>query len=227
MKAVRDYMLTIRHSLKDWTDWTENGEKYIKEGKSFFFDILARKKELNALDAELVKDAILEHEDSIRLRLKRLDRDCKIVPTIEYYVKIEQKRAELSDLALNYMIDDILLLIRNKLEDLLRVYRECEKYIPSEPPIIEKAFENEYLLRYFKGNKDELKKYILFCEKAKNPTGMAQEAERLFERQVIDYENINTNLHRELKKIGINVGNPNNWKTATLKEYKKRHPLEK
>jgi hypothetical protein len=225
MKAAKRYINTICKALKNWEEWTENGENILRKEKflSFHFLISRETKKLRELDAQDVMDSILEHEDEIEFRLQRLDNYC-LPQTIGWICKIQGTTAQLSDSCLNGEINAYRQLIEAKALDLIRVIDECEKYIIPQDPHVEKAIKNEHLLRYFKYKKKELISYIKYCKTAKNPTEMAQEIVRLWERNIIEYEHVNTDIYNELKLIfGEGVGKPNNWKTATYTEYKKRH----
>lgn len=217
MKAAREYMKTICESLKDWTDWTENGEMYIAEGKDFFFDICARRKELKVLDAELVKDEILEHEDSIGIKLKRLDNDYKLLSACEYLVKMEQRKSALSDKALNIILDEFFLLIGKKVEDIVKVLDACEKYIKPKHPTITKALTDPLLLSYFYDNKKVLEEYINFCLSDTNKAMKAYRAKELVTQGKIKDSCKLKPLHDALEKIGIDVGSYPNWQQSINK----------
>jgi hypothetical protein len=214
MKETRKYMKTICKSLADWEDWSKNGERCIKEGKSFFFDILARKKELNALDAELVKDEMLDHGDSIGIKLERLDKDYKLLSACALFEKIEQKESTLPDKVLNIMIDDLRLLIRDKLGEIVKVFNECEERIKPKNPIITKALADPLLLTYFYDSKKDLEEYINFCLSDANKTMKAYRAKELVNLGKIKDSCKLKPLHDALIKIGIDVGSYPNWQQS-------------
>ena len=82
MKRARHYIEYIRKSYGRWLLWLEEDETYIRQSRLHFLNwIKTITDDLRKLDAQDVKDAILEHEDSIGLRLKRLD-DYKLLPTL-------------------------------------------------------------------------------------------------------------------------------------------------
>ena len=224
MKRVKNYLECIYNASKDWDNGLDNAIRFLVDGdKQLLIGIMKHHtKRLIALDAQDVADAIQEHREEIGFRLKRID-NYRIWPTMQHIFDNADTTANFDDAEVNEALNICHDWIMRKSKEFIRVYQESEKYAIPPNPYIEKALKNEHLLRYFKGNRNELINYIMFCSKAKNPTEMAQEAVKLWERQVIDYENINNNLHEELKKTDLKVGTPNNWKTATYKEYKKHH----
>lgn len=218
MKRARSYLKELKTALNSWTRWTEKGEQYLRGGKADFLDewITYQYSALRDLDAEDVKDAVCAHADNIEFNLNQLY-EYGLMDIVRYYVDVQDKRANLSDAGLGEKIDDYLRLVGRKINDLLRVHDECERYIRFTDPMIEKALGNKLLLAYFRMNRKELASYINYCEKCNTPTEMAKMAAMMEREGKIDYTNINKNLHDELGKIGLPVGNYENWRKATRK----------
>ena len=211
MKAAKTYIDTIRKALRNWTEWTENGESILrKESFGFHYLISRETRKLRELDAQDVMDAIMEHEDEIEFRLKRLD-NYKIQPTIQYIIDTNGTKAQLPEDWLNGEIDAYRQLIEAKALDLIKAIDECEKYIKPQHPVIAKALAHPLLLSYFYNNKKVLKEYVIFCLKAKNIQKKAGEAMELKNDGKIKAKYITKPLHDALEEIGLDVGNWRTW----------------
>lgn len=216
MKAARDYIKGLRNALRCWTEWIEDGNKLLSDGEKDLLQrwIDVRYMKLSKMDAEDAKDAICQHPDSIELNLNRLI-EYGLEDIVKYFVDINGIQAELNDDEVNVRIDDFLRLVERKINDILRVYQECERYIKPSDPVIEKALKDTNLLFYFHNNKKELTSYIKYCRCARTPTEMAKRVVILSTEGKISREHINKRLFEALKNIGVEVGKYNNWKAAT------------
>ena len=215
MERAREYINTIRKSYGRWLLWIEEDEVYIKQSKQHFLSwIKAITDELRELDVRVVKDAILEHEDSIELRLKRLDNECKILPLIEEIHGTQGTTAQLPDAEVNEAIDRCRHLIEAKALDLVRVYQECEEYIKPKHPIIAKALEDPILLSYFYDNKKVLEEFIRYCLSDTNKSQKAYRAKEFADQGKIKKSSIKKPLHDALKRIGVEVGSYPNWQQS-------------
>ncbi|MBQ4255115.1 MAG: hypothetical protein II721_03860 [Bacilli bacterium] len=211
MKRARHYIEYIRKSYGRWLLWLEEDETYIRQSRLHFLNwIKTITGDLRKLDAQDVKDAILEHEDSIGLRLKRLD-DYKLLPTLEEIFKTKGITAQLPDAEINAAIDGCRQLIEVKALDLIRVVRECESYIKPQNPIIKKALENPLLLSYFYDNKKVLEEYINYCLSDTNIKLKAMRAMELADEGKIKKDYVRKPLHKALERIGLNVGTYPHW----------------
>ncbi len=218
MKSARYYITTIRKGLSFWDKWLTEGETYLQMDKQIFLNLIEKQSEkLRGLEAQDVKDDLLEREDGIELRLKRLD-EYKLQDIIQFIVNTQGNTAHLSDAETNEAIDRYRLLIEDKTKELLKVIKECERYIPSSKnPVVEEALNDPQLLSYFFGSKKELEAYILFCSTAKNAAQMGKRAGELCKEGKINYDHLNKDLHDKLQTLGFDVKTNNNWKQATLK----------
>ena len=218
MKAVKNYIDTIRKGLRNWTEWTENGEELLQEKGWFEFHCLISRasKELVKLDAQDVMDAILEHEEEIGLRLKRLN-NYYLLPTIGFIKDTFGTKAQLSDECLNGEINAYRQMIEDKALDLIRVIDECEEYIKPKNPIISKALADPLLLSYFFENKKVLVEYVKYCLSDTNKTQKAYRAKELVNQGKIKDSCKYKYLHDALENIGIDVGSYVNWQQAINK----------
>lgn len=134
MQEARKYLITLRKSLKNWDEWTGNGNQILADGdKQLLMGwIEFETKKLHKLDAEKVKDEILVNEEGIGFRLKRLDDDFKLLPTIVYINDTRNTPVQLSDDEANEEINAYRKKIEEKALDLIRVYDECKKYIKTK-----------------------------------------------------------------------------------------------
>lgn len=218
MKAARDYITTLRKSLGEWENFYDNGEQLIDSfGKSVFLEFVEHStKALKTLDPHTVEDSILEHEDSIAMRLKRMD-DYKLLPTIEVIRDTMGINAQQYDADVNVAINRHRQLIEAKALALIKVIERCKKYVSPKHPIIAKALANPILLSYFYNNKRVLEDYISFCIAADTPTQRARRAGELAKDGKIKRDYIYTPLQECIKKLGFDAGNYKTWQGAALK----------
>lgn len=217
MKAAREYITAIRKGLSIWEHWINEGNTIIAQHKQSFPEIIkAETAAIRQLDPQNVKDAILKHDDGIAMRIERLD-EFKLPAVVQYLVDTADTNAQLSDNVINSLIDEYRLTIETKTRQLLRVIKECEKKLPDQnDQIIEVAVNDPSLLAIF-GTKQELVKYIRYCQKAKNGTEMARKAAELYVADKIKYRDLNSVLHRKLKDIGLDAGEYKAWNFETRK----------
>ena len=218
MKVAREYIMSIRKGLGIWEHWIKEGNTIIAHHKQSFPEVVKEEiaiiRQLNPQD---VKDVILEHEDGIAMRLKRLD-EYKLPAIVQYLADTADTNAQLSDAVINSLIDEYRLTMEAKTRQLLKVIKECEKYIPStKHPIIQKALASPQLLDIFYDRQEVLEDYINFCLVAKTPTERARRAKGLADAGKIKYEYLNKKLHDELDNIGIDAGKYKTWQGATNK----------
>jgi len=214
MKRARHYIEYIRKSYGRWLLWLEEDETYIRQSRLHFLNwIKTITDDLRKLDAQDVKDAILEHEDSIGLRLKRLD-DYKLLPTLEEIFKTKGITAQLPDTEINAAIDGCRQLIEVKALDLIRVYKECECYIRPNHPTITKALADPLLLSYFYDNKKVLEEYINYCLSDTNIKLKAMRAMELADEGKIKKDYVRKPLHKALERIGLCVGSYPQWNAS-------------
>ena len=218
MKRVREYITTIRKGLGIWEHWITEGNTIISLHKQSFPDVIKAETALiRQLNPQDVKDAILEHEDGIAMRIKRLD-EYKLQAVVQYLADTADTTAQLSESVINSLIDEYRLTIEAKTKQLLRIIKECEKYIPSaKNPIIQKALASPQLLDIFYDRPEVLEKYIKYCLVAKTPTERARKAKGLAVAGKIKFEYLNQKLHDELESIGIDAGKYKTWQGATNK----------
>ena len=218
MKAAREYITTIRKGLAIWEHWINEGNTIIAQHKQSFPEVItAEIATIRQLNPQDVKDAILEHEDGIAMRIRRLD-EYKLPAIVQYLADMADTNAQLSDNVTNSLIDEYRLTIETKTRQLLKVIKECEKYIPSSKhPIIQKALASPQLLDIFYDRPEVLEDYINFCLVAKTPTERARKAKGLAVARKIKLEYLNQKLHDELESIGIDAGKYKTWQGATNK----------
>ena len=198
----------------------ESGNEMLADGdKQFLLGWVEHETgKLKKLDAQDVEDAILQHEEGIDWRLKRLD-DFQLLPVIEFIQNTKDTPAQMADAEVNETIGRYRQLIEVKALDLIRVVRECERYIKPQNPIIKKALENPLLLSYFYNNKKVLEEYINYCLSDTNKSQKAVRAMELAGQGKVRKDVIRKPLHDALKKVGINVGENPNWNEA-INKYK-------
>lgn len=218
MKAAREYITTIRKGLGIWEHWINEGNTIIALHKQSFPAVIKSEIEIiRQLNPQDVKDVILEHEDGIVMRIKRLD-EYKLPAIVQYLADTADTNAQLSDAVINSLIDEYRLTMEAKTSQLLKVIKECEKYIPSpKHPIIQKALTSPQLLDIFYDRQEVLEDYINFCLAAKTPTERARRAKGLAVAGKIKFEYLNQKLHDELESIGIDAGKYKTWQGATNK----------
>ena len=218
MKAAREYIMSIRKGLGIWEHWINEGNTIIAKHKLSFPEVItAEIATIRQLNPQDVKDAILEHEDGIAMRIRRLD-EFKLPAIVQYLIDTADTNAQLSDNVINSLIDEYRLTIETKTRQLLKVIKDCEKYIPSSKhPIIQKALASPQLLDIFYDRPEVLEEYIKYCLVAKTPTERARKAKGLAVAGKIKYEYLNQKLHDELESIGIDAGKYKTWQGATNK----------
>ena len=218
MKAAREYITAIRKGLSIWEHWINEGNTIIAQHKQSFPEVItAEIATIRQLNPQEVEDAILEHEDGIAMRIRRLD-EYKLPAIVQYLADTADTTAQLSDTVINSLIDEYRLTIETKTRQLLKVIKECEKYIPSSKhPIIQKALASPQLLDIFYDRPEVLEDYINFCLVAKTPTERARKAKGLAVARKIKLEYLNQKLHDELESIGIDAGKYKTWQGATNK----------
>lgn len=133
MKEVRKYIDTLSRSVKAWEYWINNGNTIIAdEGvDNFLYVIKTDTDKICALDANKVRDVILEREDSISLRLRRINEYGLLV----FLQKLEDSKnikSCLSDNVVNEAINTYFQRINEKANEFCRVISECEKYLPQK-----------------------------------------------------------------------------------------------
>lgn len=218
MKVAREYITTIRKGLGIWEHWIKEGNTIIALHKQSFPVVIKSEIEIiRQLNPQDVKDVILEHEDGIAMRIKRLD-EYKLPAIVQYLADTADTNAQLSDAVINSLIDEYRLMMETKTSQLLKVIKECEKYIPSpKNPIIQKALASPQLLDIFYDRPEVLEGYIKYCLAAKTPTERARKAKGLATTGKIKFEYLNKKLHDELESIGIDAGLYKTWQGATNK----------
>ena len=218
MKVAREYITTIRKGLGIWEHWIKEGNTIIALHKQSFPEVIkAETAIIRQLNPQNVKDALLEHEDGIAMRIKRLD-EFKLPAVVQHLVDTAGTTAQLSDTAINSLIDEYRRTMEAKTRQLLKVIKECEKYIPSvKHPIIQKALASPQLLDIFYDRPEVLEEYIKYCLAAKTPTERARRAKGLAVAGKIKLEYLNQKLHDELESIGIDAGKYKTWQGATNK----------
>ena len=131
MKIAREYITAIRKGLGIWEHWIKEGNTIIAKHEESFSEVIkAETAIIRQLNSQDVKDAILEHEDGIAMRIKRLD-EFKLPAVVQYLVDTAGTTAQLSDTAINSLIDEYRQTMEVKTAQLLKVIKECEKYIPA------------------------------------------------------------------------------------------------
>jgi hypothetical protein len=129
MKTAREYITAIRKGLGIWEHWINEGNTIISKHKESFPEVIrAETAIIRQLNPQDVKDAILEHEDGIGMRIKRLD-EYKLPAVVQYLIDTADTTAQLSDTAISSLIDEYRKYIEYKTAQLLKVIRECENYI--------------------------------------------------------------------------------------------------
>lgn len=219
MDKARNYIDTISRGLKAWDYWAHNGNKIIADvgTEKYLYVIQSETDIICKLDANKVKDEILERKDGISWRIKRIDK-YGLLPLLQYLEDFKNTKVILDDEAISNAINTYFLRIYEKANDLCRVMAEAEHFIPSpKHPVIQKALANPILLDIFYDRPDVLENYIKFCLAAKTPTERARKAKELANDIKMKYEYINSRLRTELTKIGIDVGKYKTWQGAANK----------
>ena len=218
MKVAREYIMTIRKGLGIWEHWINEGNTIIAKHKQSFPEvIMAEIATIRRLNPQKVKDVILKHKDDVAWRIERLE-EFKLSAIVQYLADTADTTAQLSDAVINSLIDEYRLTMEIKTSQLLKVIKECEKYIPSpKHPIIQKALASPQLLDIFYDRQEVLEDYINYCLAAKTPTERARRAKGLAVAGKIKFEYLNQKLHDELESIGIDAGKYKTWQGATNK----------
>lgn len=219
MDEARNYIDTLSRGLKAWDYWAHNGNKIIADvgTDKYLYVIQSETDIICKLNANKVKDEILERKDGISFRIERIE-EYGLLPLLQYLEDFKNTKVILDDEAVSNAINTYFLRIYEKANDLCRVMAEAEHFIPSQKhPIIQKALANPILLDIFYDRPDVLEDYINFCLAAKKPSHRARKAKELANDIKMKYEYINSRLREELKKIGIDVGHYKTWQGAANK----------
>lgn len=219
MEKARNYIDTLRKSVNVWDYWVKNGNTIISDAgvESYLHVIKSDTDALSNLDANKVKDEILEQKDGISFRIERIE-EYGLLPLLQFLEDFKNTKVILDDEAVSNAINTYFLRIYEKANDLCRVMAEAEHFIPSQKhPIIQKALANPILLDIFYDRPDVLENYINFCLAAKTPTERARKAKELANDIKMKCEYINSRLREELEKIGIDVGHYKTWQGAANK----------
>lgn len=224
------YLDTLRASIKAIEHWKEHGNAIIADcgAMSLVRVIEESMNKLYQLDADEVKDEILEREDGIAWKIKRINK-YGLLPLLEYIEGNKDYMADLNDDAVNDAINKYWNMVYFKADELCREMAIAERYLPSpKHPLVEKALNSPELLRIFKYDRSTLEEYILYCHNADTPTAMAKRAAELFltkkknkegeMERLIERDDLNSVLHQELEKIGLQVGTIKLWQGATRKK---------
>lgn len=131
MKATRNYLNTIRKALEKWQEWSENGDTILEEKGWLFLQgqLNIESRKLRELDVQEVKDEVLQNQDGIRLRLRRLVNDYGISELRDDVLRIAGKDARLTDAAINDQLTEYRSLIVVKTAELAQAYNECAAYL--------------------------------------------------------------------------------------------------
>ncbi len=216
MKRVKNYLSRIYDATKAFDIAMDNAPHFIEDGDKPMLKGLVEHhtKLLIALDSQDVADAILEHHEEIEFRLKRID-NYKIWPTMQHIFTNADKTANFDDAEVNEAINICHDWIIRKSKDFIEVYRECEKLITPQNPIIAKAMASPLLLSYFFDNKKKLAEYINFCLTGDTNIKLkAMKAMEMANDGKINKDYVRKPLHDALKKIGLNVGSYPQWNSS-------------
>lgn len=131
MKEARNYIDTLSRGLKAWEYWINNGNTIIADvgAEKYLYVIKSDTDKICDLDANEVKDVILEREDVISLRLRRIN-EYGLLSLLQKLEDSKDIKSGLIDGAVNEAINTYFLRIYNKANDLCRVISECEKFLP-------------------------------------------------------------------------------------------------
>lgn len=143
MKEARNYIDTLSRGLKAWDYWVHNGNTIISDTgvEMFLYFIKSDTDELCNLDANEVKDVILESEDGISFRLRRIN-EYGLLPLLQKLEDSKDIKSSLIDDAVNEAINTYFLRIYEKANDLCRIISECEKYLQPKKTKKEKKESN-------------------------------------------------------------------------------------
>lgn len=125
-----EYIDALRANIKKFEHWKENGNTIISDfGASNFLKVIEEDmNELSRLDADEVKDEILEYEDEIEFRLKRI-KEIDLLSLLENLEDSKEVKSSLNDENVNKAIDTYFLRMYDKANDFCRIMSECEKYL--------------------------------------------------------------------------------------------------
>lgn len=131
MKEARNYIDTLSRGLKAWEYWINNGNTIIADvgAEKYLYVIKSDTDKICDLDANEVKDVILEREDVISLRLRRIN-EYGLLSLLQKLEDSKDIKSGLIDGAVNEAINTYFLRIYEKANDLCRVISECEKFLP-------------------------------------------------------------------------------------------------
>ena len=219
MDEARNYIDTISRGLKAWDYWAHNGNTIIADvgTEKYLYVIQSETDIICKLDANKVKDEILERKDGISFRIERIE-EYGLLPLLQYLEDFLNTKVILDDEDVSNAINTYFLRIYGKANDLCRVMAEAEHFIPSpKHPVIQKALSNPILLDIFYDRPDVLENYINFCLAPIKPSHRARKAKELANDRKMKYEYINSRLREELEKIGIDVGSYKTWQGAANK----------
>ena len=174
MKKARNYVDTLSRGVKAWEYWINNGNTILADtgADNYLYVIKSDTEVLSNLDANEIKDVILECEDGISLRLKRIN-EYGLLPLLQKLEDSKEIKASLIDDAVNEAINTYFLRIYEKANDLCRIVSECEKYLPTNDSHEEEdkkpqmAIPNEILLVF--RDKESAEEYLNWKEHTKNP----------------------------------------------------------
>ena len=216
MKRVKNYLECIYNASKDWDNGLDNAIHFLVDGgKQLLIGIMKHHtKRLIALDAQDVADAILEHREEIEFRLKRID-NYRIWPTMQHIFDNADTTANFDDAEVNEALNICHDWIMRKSKEFIRVYQECEKFIPQKNPTLTKALSDPLLCSYFYDNKKVLEDYIKYClSEDANIKLKAMRAKELANKGKIKMDYVRKPLHDALKDIGLNVGSYPQWNAS-------------
>lgn len=215
MKAARNYINTLYRCVKAFDYWLNNGNGIIKDmGSDRFLKVIeSDTTSLSELDANEVLDEILEHEDGIDFRLKRVN-EYGLLDLLEYIDNNIETKASLTDDAVNEALNRFYASISEKANDLCRIIAKAESFVKPKNPIIEKGLTDRLLCSYFYDNKKVLEEYLNFCLSADNIKLKAIRAKELADKGKIKNDYVRKPLHKALKKIGLNVGSYPQWNAS-------------
>ena len=143
MKEARKYIETLSRSVKDWEFWINYGNAIIADtgADNYLYVIQSDTAALGKLDANNVKDVILEREEGISFRLRRIN-EYGLLPLLQKLEDSKDIKSCLSDEAVNEAINTYFLRIYEKANDLCRVISECENFLPPKKTKKEKKVSN-------------------------------------------------------------------------------------
>lgn len=174
MKKVRDYIDTLCKSVKAWEYWINNGNTIMADvgADNYLYVIKSDTDKICDLDANEVKDVILEREDDISLRLRRIN-EYGLLSLLQKLENSKDIKASLINDAVNEAINTYFLRIYEKANDFCKIVSECEKYLPRkdshkvEHKNPQMAIPNEILLVF--RDKESAEEYLNWKEHTNNP----------------------------------------------------------